>query len=279
MFLEETPQSTELLGRRFDEGGSTVENDNDSGNIFSGRDPFARPFLSSENTALAKDATLKQNIQPMTFSRASSPREGLSDIGKLGLSAAVSGVGGFGKNLISDGFSTGAGETVAGVGSAVGSAVSMVNPLVGAAINLGSNLIGGLVNRGWGFQRNEKNIAKVRDNAATMDAAGNALAGSTSTDSFMNAASMMGNGLNFKDNYISKGGWFMGDKVKKEAHKYRNLQASAEAMQAQGLATGADQVQTNQALNARRNFAAFGGPLDVAPYQTEQSNTNGMGAI
>jgi len=133
----------------------------------------------------------------------------------IGLGASV--VGGIGKSLISDGYSTPTGNTIAQVGNLAGGVVGAINPVVGGIVTLAGNVVGGLVNRGWGHQTYGVGEAKNYLNQTS----GTKVAGSN--DDIESIASQLtpAKRVTYRD------GWFT-DKGENEAKEWNNKLKAAE---------------------------------------------------
>ena len=131
--------------------------------------------------------------------------------------------------------------------------------------------LGSLVNAGWGIKENKENTAFIKQNTQQAQAAGNALAqSSTSGDFIANAGNMVGNsGFSARDLY--KNGWFT-NKGTRKGNALLRKENSALAMQGQGMMVGANNVDSNLDDNIFGNFRALGGPM-------EEINNHNMGAI
>lgn len=137
----------------------------------------------------------------------------------------------------------------------------------------GLKLFGEIGNRLWGVKANEGNINAIQQNTANMQTIGSNLSGATTTDDILNLAGMMSGGTGFSTTDLYKGGVFAKNKARRRAQKLLNAEASALAMQNQGLATGINNVDQIQDDNVLANFAAYGGPLGIL------GNVDNMGAI
>ena len=171
-----------------------------------------------------------------------------------------------------------AGGRETGLGNAVGDAgVGLFQ--AGAQSGNGALMIAGaiakgagsLINAGWGIKENKENTAFIKQNTQQAQAAGNALAqSSTSGDFIANAGNMVGSsGFSARDLY--KNGWFT-NKGTRKGNALLRKENSALAMQGQGMMVGANNVDSNLDDNIFGNFRALGGPM-------EEINNHNMGAI
>lgn len=141
----------------------------------------------------------------------------LSSAESVGLGVGAQIVGGLGKGLISDGFNTKTGNTVAQVGNLAGGVVGAINPVIGAGVTLAGNLIGGVVNRGWGHQVYGKADAQNYLNQ---------MSGVTVNGSNDNIESIAANLPSYKK-VTYRDGWFT-NKGKKEARSWNDKQQATE---------------------------------------------------
>lgn len=210
----------------------------------------------------------------------STPNAGIGKWGQAGL--AVSGVlAPMAANYISDGYSNGAANTFMAAGNAVGQAIGTVNPVAGAIVSTASTLLGGLGNRAFGTKKNEGNINAITQNTTQAREAGNMLTGASTTSDLLNAAGNMTGSMGFGTTDLVKGGWFSKGKARRQGQKFLNKENAALAYQNQGMMLGANNVDSTLDNMVMGNFAAYGGPFEMAsrmPY-IEQNNSNDMGAI
>jgi len=223
--------------------------------------------------------------------KSSKGSKGLTGTQILGLaSGAASGIGaafqdtpqysadagnGFGlvDNFIAQGTKTKGGTALVNTGaSLMNTGLASGNGALMLAGGIAGTL-GTLWNAGWGTKKNEKNIASIENNTANMNTTGRLLSQASTTSDLLNGAGSMSGKLGFGTKDLVKGGWFSGGKAKSMGQKYLDAEDSALAFQSHGLATGADNVDRKQDNMAMRNFAAFGGPLDMIP------SDNNFGAI
>lgn len=157
-----------------------------------------------------------------------------------------------------------AGVAVFQMGASTGNAPLMIAGAVAKGL-------GSLVNAGWGIKENKENTAFIKQNTQQAQAAGSALAqSSTSGDFIANAGNMVGSsGFSARDLY--KNGWFT-NKGTRKGNALLRKENSALAMQGQGMMVGANNVDSNLDDNIFGNFRALGGPM-------EEINNHNMGAI
>jgi len=205
----------------------------------------------------------------------------LPSIGAVG--AALGGVAG---DAIRGGFDDGGvGSSIQNIGGQIG---SLIPGPVGGFISFGSGVVGGLFSRMFGVKENKENTNFIKQNTQNAINSGNTLAASSDNASLVsNAGKMIGSsGFNWEDLY--QNGWF----TSKGTRLGNNLIAKENTglnIQSHGLATGAENVDTNMDRNALKNFAAFGGPLgtnmgavdygfmsDFLTMKNNQKNTEGL---
>ncbi len=83
----------------------------------------------------------------------------LSSGAAAGIGLAGSLVGQGAKYLISDGYSTGAGNAIADIGGLAGGVVGYFNPIIGAIVSAATGIIGGAVNRAFSIKTDEEALA------------------------------------------------------------------------------------------------------------------------
>ena len=211
---------------------------------------FTYPTLTSSNPL--------NGFRGIDPSRLPSKTKSSIDFGGT-MSGIVSAISPMLTNAIGGGYSTGGvGEGISTVGNVVGDALG---PVAGSIVKVGSAIVGGLANRAFGTKENKQNIAAIQNNSANLRNTGNVLAGASTTGDLLSSAGQMGGSMGFGSTDLVKGGWFSKGKAKRKAQKFLNEENSALSMQSQGLATGAERVDSIQDNNIMGNFAAFGGPL------------------
>lgn len=166
----------------------------------------------------------------------------------IGAASSMAGQG------ISGGLSSGVGNSMQGLGSI---ANAIPGPW-GAVTGAGLNIVGGLVNRFIGSQINEQAVQEAK--SANTQQSNMQFAASNTTD--LLDQSNFGLLGNIKKSDIGKDGWFS-NKAKNltaELNRQRevaNLQAIA------NFEAAAENVDTQNDLNALANYAAYGGPLTM----------------
>lgn len=167
-----------------------------------------------------------------------------------------SAVGKVGNNLISDGYSSGAGSAISNVGSTVGSAIGTVNPVLGAAVSAASGIVGGLANRAFGSKVDEAKL-----NAAK--------AGTNYFNNFTSNADNFDDikGLTGQANIgtVYKGGWFSSGKAKKQNEQLMQERINAQHFAENSITNNINNIADDQYNNALANYAAFGGYLGLTP--------------
>ena len=83
----------------------------------------------------------------------------LSSGAAAGIGIAGSLIGQGAKYLISDGYSTGAGNAIADIGGLAGGVVGYFNPVIGAIVSAATGIIGGAVNRAFSIKTDEEALA------------------------------------------------------------------------------------------------------------------------
>ena len=170
------------------------------------------------------------------------------------LSGAIGAAGSIVGQGISGGLSSGAGNAMQGLGSIA----SAIPGPWGAIAGAGLNVVGGLVNRFIGSQINEQAVQEAK--SANTQQSNMQFAASNTTD--LLDQSNFGLLGNIKKSDIGKDGWFS-NKAKNltaELNRQRevaNLQAIA------NFGAAAENVDTQNDLNALANYAAYGGPLTM----------------
>ena len=189
-------------------------------------------------------------------------------LGQLGsglksMAGAIGGaVGTMAHGLISDGYSSGAGNAVGSVGNAVGQLVSNIpgGQLYGGIISAASGVVGGGLNRLIGVKTNEKALAAANEGTSTLKNY------HSDADSFdeIQAPETVGNFVNpYKGGLLSKG------KARKKNDALRLERTNAIDWAQRDLENNINNISDNQMGNFLRNYAAFGGFL----------GDDGMGAV
>ena len=237
---------------------------------------------------MAKKKIIRRNNRPLTYRMPSTSKpdqntnqysiggflSGLS--GKVGgimggskiagspMGDAISSIGGaagqIGGSLIGGGLESGAGSAINNIGGTIGGAVGAVNPVLGGMISAGTGIIGGLTNKAFGSKMNQEKINEIN---ASNTAVNQVQVDSSSNDSVSNQWASMDFGKDFSKGDIGSDGWFSS----KAADKYKELKRQQEVARSRALQAfenGAEAADTNQDLNALKNFSAYGGPIEIA---------------
>lgn len=168
--------------------------------------------------------------------------------GAIGAASSMAGQG------ISGGLSSGAGNAMQGLGSIA----SAIPGPWGAIAGAGLNIVGGLVNKAFGSQINEQAVQEAK--AANMQQSNMQFAASNTAD--LLDQSNFGLLGSVKKSDIGKDGWFS-NKAKNltaELNRQRGI-ANQQAIANFGIA--AENIDTQNDLNALANYAAYGGPLTM----------------
>lgn len=168
--------------------------------------------------------------------------------GAIGVASSMAGQG------ISGGLSSGAGNAMQGLGSIA----SAIPGPWGAIAGAGLNIVGGLVNKAFGSQINEQAVQEAK--AANMQQSNMQFAASNTAD--LLDQSNFGLLGSVKKSDIGKDGWFS-NKAKNltaELNRQRGI-ANQQAIANFGIA--AENIDTQNDLNALANYAAYGGPLTM----------------
>ena len=236
---------------------------------------------------MAKKKIIRRNNRPLTYRMPSTSKpdwntnqysiggslSGLS--GKVGgimggskiagspMGGAISSIGGavgqVGGSLIGGGLESGAGSAISNIGGTIGGAVGAVNPVLGGIVSAGTGIIGGLSNRAFGSKLNQEKINEVN---ASNTAVNQVQVDSSSNDSVSNQWASMDFGKDFSKGDIGSDGWFS-SKAKDKYNELKRQQEVARSRALQAFENGAEAADTNQDLNALRNFSAFGGPINI----------------
>jgi hypothetical protein len=167
-----------------------------------------------------------------------------------------SAVGSIGNNLISDGYSSGAGSAISGIGSTLGSAIGTVNPVLGAAVSAASGIVGGLTNRAFGTKVDQEALNKANEE----------------TNYFKNFTS---NAANFDDvktltgaaniGNVYKGGWFSKGSASRKNNELLQERINAQNFAVRSIGNNINNIADDQYNDALANYAAFGGYLGLTP--------------
>lgn len=233
------------------------------------------------NTNIDFDALngLKQNIKTPSKLGLQLKNFAGSQLGGAAIGLAGSLVGQGLNSAISNGLSSGVGNTVSSLGSTIGGAVGTVNPLLGGIISAGSGLLGGLANAAFGSKMNKDNIADIEGNIADMRSL--RLNGATSNNDLLNKWGSVDLGYNFDKSYIGKDGWFS-NKAGKKFRSLQNQQNAAREYAKHQLMTAANQADRYQDDLAQSTFVySDGGGIHIDPSKkgtfTAAASKHGMG--
>lgn len=239
------------------------------------------PGVPGLNTNIDFDALngLKQNIKTPSKLGLQLKNFAGSQLGGAAIGLAGSLVGQGLNSAISNGLSSGVGNTVSSLGSTIGGAVGIVNPLLGGIISAGSGLLGGLANAAFGSKMNEDNIADIEGNIADMRSL--RLNGATSNNDLLNKWGSVDLGYNFDKSYIGKDGWFS-NKAGKKFRSLQNQQNAAREYAKHQLVTAANQADRYQDDLAQSTFVySDGGGIHIDPSKkgtfTAAASKHGMG--
>lgn len=155
---------------------------------------------------------------------------------------------------ISGGLSSGVGNAMQGLGSIA----SAIPGPWGAIAGAGLNIVGGLVNKAFGSQINEQAVQEAK--AANTQQSNMQFATSNTTDLLdQSNFGLLGN-INRSD--IGKDGWFS-DKAKNLTAELNRQRERANQQAIANFGAAAENVDTQNDLNALANYAAYGGPLTM----------------
>lgn len=155
---------------------------------------------------------------------------------------------------ISGGLSSGVGNAMQGLGSIA----SAIPGPWGAIAGAGLNIVGGLVNKAFGSQINEQAVQEAK--AANTQQSNMQFAASNTTD--LLDQSNFGLLGNIKRSDIGKDGWFS-DKAKNLTAELNRQRERANQQAIANFGAAAENVDTQNDLNALANYAAYGGPLTM----------------
>lgn len=166
----------------------------------------------------------------------------------IGAASSMAGQG------ISGGLSSGVGNAMQGLGSIA----SAIPGPWGAIAGAGLNIVGGLVNKAFGSQINEQAVQEAK--AANTQQSNMQFAASNTTDLLdQSNFGLLGN-INRSD--IGKDGWFS-DKAKNLTAELNRQRERANQQAIANFGAVAENVDTQNDLNALANYAAYGGPLTM----------------
>lgn len=176
-----------------------------------------------------------------------------SSLKNAAFSAGINAAGSIGGGLISDGYSSTAGDVMSGLSNVVAAIPGPWGAVASSALKAGS----GLANRAFGVKWNPENIAKVEQNIADLK---NFQSNASDYDQLAANWSNATTGMTFKDSFIGKNGWF-NNKATKKANSLRSQVAEGDAWVQNTLINNADTIANTQMNNMLGNYGAFGGPI------------------
>lgn len=168
--------------------------------------------------------------------------------GAIGIAGSMIGKG------ISGGLSSGAGNAMQGLGNIA----SAIPGPWGAIAGAGLNVVGGLVNKAFGSQINEQAVQEAK--AANTQQSNMQFAASNTAD--LLDQSNFGLLGNIKRSDIGKDGWFS-NKAKNLTAELNRQRERANQQAIANFGAAAENVDTQNDLNALANYAAYGGPLTM----------------
>ena len=166
----------------------------------------------------------------------------------IGAASSIAGQG------ISGGLSSGVGNAMQGLGSIA----SAIPGPWGAIAGAGLNIVGGLVNKAFGSQINEQAVQEAK--AANMQQSNMQFATSNTAD--LLDQSNFGLLGSVKKSDIGKDGWFS-NKAKNLTAELNRQREIANQQAIANFGATAENVDTQNDLNALANYAAYGGPLTM----------------
>ena len=168
--------------------------------------------------------------------------------GTIGAASSMAGQG------ISGGLSSGVGNAMQGLGSIA----SAIPGPWGAIAGAGLNIVGGVVNRLFGSQINEQAVADFRNQNSQQS---NTTFNASNTNDLVSQGNF---GLldSIDQNEVGKDGLFS-DKASKLTEELNRQRAMANNQIIANYRTAAENVDTQNDLNALANYAAYGGPLTM----------------
>lgn len=165
-------------------------------------------------------------------------------------------------NVISGGYSSGAGSAISNIGGTVGTGLMKVNPLLGAGFTVGSKVLGGVTNALIGMKTNKKALSD--DNNSI-----NYFKGINSNASSFDDIPTLTSTANFVNPY--KGGVFIKGKMRRKNNVLRDHYNETKSFAQRSVDNNIFNIADNNMNMALANYSAFGGPLDII--------SNGGGAI
>ena len=155
---------------------------------------------------------------------------------------------------ISGGLSSGVGNAMQGLGSIANAIPGPWGAIAGA----GLNVVGGLVNKAFGSQINEQAVQEAK--SANTQQSNMQFAASNTAD--LLDQSNFGLLGSIKKSDIGKDGWFS-NKAKKLTAELNRQREIANQQAIANFGAAAENVDTQNDLNALANYAAYGGPLTM----------------
>lgn len=168
--------------------------------------------------------------------------------GTIGAASSMAGQG------ISGGLTSGVGNAMQGLGSIA----SAIPGPWGAIAGAGLNIVGGVVNRLFGSQINEQAVADFRNQNSQQS---NTTFNASTTNDLVSQGNF---GLlgSIDQDEVGKDGLFS-DKASKLTEELNRQRAMANNQIIANYRTAAENVDTQNDLNALANYAAYGGPLTM----------------
>lgn len=168
--------------------------------------------------------------------------------GTIGAASSIAGQG------ISGGLTSGVGNAMQGLGSIA----SAIPGPWGAIAGAGLNIVGGVVNRLFGSQINEQAVANFRNQNSQQS---NTTFNASNTNDLVSQGNF---GLlgSIDQDEVGKDGLFS-DKASKLTEELNRQRAMANNQIIANYRTAAENVDTQNDLNALANYAAYGGPLTI----------------
>ena len=165
--------------------------------------------------------------------------------------AVAAAAGGLAGGLISEGYSTTAGQAISGIGD-VASAIPVWGPLINGALKI----VGGAVNRGFGTKWNQAELAKAEGQISGLN---NFQSGASDFDTLTKDFKRI-NSMNTKIDASDLGedGWW----VNRTTDKANDLNKKLEGAYNNALMSNnntANNIAGSTLANLERNYAAFGG--------------------
>lgn len=170
------------------------------------------------------------------------------------LNGAISAAGSMAGQGISGGLSSGAGNAIQGL-SSIASAIP--GPF-GAIAGAGLNIVGGLVNKAFGSQINEQAVQEAK--AANTQQSNMQFAASNTAD--LLGQSDFGLLGSIKKSDIGKDGWFS-NKAKNLTAELNRQREIANQQALANFGAAAENLDTQNDLDALSHYAAYGGPLTM----------------